>query len=311
MESSTFTYKDQDGVEIFAYKWSPSGAPKAAVQISHGLAEHAGRYEDFAQFLTDAGYICYGDDHRGHGKTAGDQYKLGDLGPNGWDGAVNALKVLTDIIKKENPGIPVFFIGHSWGSYLGQDYIEQWGGELKGVILSGTTGGKAPYIERKLGPMIIKRELKKVGADAPSPTLYNQVFKGFNKPFEPAPTKFEWLSRDRAVVEKYVNDPLCGWMESSTVPLYAMLGLGLRKIHEESLQQKIPKDLPVYIMAGSEDSTNKKAKGPKILYEEYKNAGINDVTLKIYQGARHEILNETNRDEVYKDMLDWLDAHLR
>ncbi|MFH1313059.1 MAG: alpha/beta hydrolase, partial [Candidatus Eisenbacteria bacterium] len=138
MESSTFTYKDQDGVEVFVYKWSPGSSPEAAVQIAHGLAEHAARYEEFAEFLTGAGYVCYADDHRGHGKTAGDGKNLGRLGPGGWDSTVKALKALTDIIKKDNPGIPLFMIGHSWGSLLAQDYIEQWGSEIKGIILSGT-----------------------------------------------------------------------------------------------------------------------------------------------------------------------------
>jgi alpha-beta hydrolase superfamily lysophospholipase len=311
MESSTFTYQDQDNVEIFAYKWSPGGAPKAAVQISHGLAEHAGRYEDFARFLTDAGYICYGEDHRGHGRTAVDEKGLGDLGPNGWDGVVGEMKVLTDIIKKENPGIPVFMMGHSWGSFLAQDYIEQWGEELKGVILSGTTGGEPPWLVRRFGPKMIKKELEKVGPMAPSPTLFKQVFKPYNKRFKFGPTGFEWLSRDPAVIEKYVNDPLCGWMEKAPVVLYAMLGLGLQKIREESNQQKVPKDLPIYIMYGSECPVGNRGKGPKALFEEYKTVGLRDVKIKVYQGAHHEILNETNKAEVYRDMLDWLDAHLK
>jgi alpha-beta hydrolase superfamily lysophospholipase len=269
-----------------------------------------GRYEDFARFLTDAGYICYGDDHRGHCRTAADEKHLGDWGPNGWDGVVGEIKVLTGIIKKENPGIPVFMMGHSWGSFLAQDYIEQWGGELKGVILSGTTGGEPPWLERKLGPIIIKRELKKHGPMGNSPILQKTVFGSYNKPFK-GPTGFEWLSRDPAVVDKYVNDPMCGWMDKGTVVSYAMLGLGLQKIREESNQQKIPKDLPVCIMYGSEDPVGKKGKGPQAVYEEYKKAGIKDVGIKVYEGARHEILNETNRQEVYKDMLDWFDAHLK
>jgi alpha-beta hydrolase superfamily lysophospholipase len=311
MESSTFTYKDQDGVDIFAYKWSPSGAPKAAVQISHGLAEHAARYEDFARFLTDAGYICYADDHRGHGKTAVDEKALGDWGPNGWDGVVGEIKVLTDIIKKENPGIPVFMIGHSWGSFLAQDYIEQYGDELKGVILSGTTGGKPPWIEQKMGPKIVKKELEEQGPMNPSPKLFKMTLGSYNKRFKPGPTGFEWLCRDTDIVNKYVADPLCGWAEEGPVVQYAMLGLGLQKIREESNQQKIPKDLPVYIMYGSADPVGKRGKGPKAVFEEYKRVGIKDVQIKVYPGAHHEILNETNRDEVYKDMLSWLDSRIK
>jgi len=308
MESSTFTYKDQDGVDIFVYKWSPEGSPKAAVQIAHGLAEVAARYEDFARFLIDAGYVCYADDHRGHGKTAGEEKDLGKLGPGGWDSTVLALKCLTDIIKKENPGIPLFMMGHSWGSLLAQDYIEQWGGGIKGIILSGTNG-KQPFIVRTMAPFIANRQMKKLGPDAPSDLLSNLAFKGYNKPYEPAPTDFEWLCTDREVVDKYVADPFCGWMSSAGTSMYVELAKGVKKISRKSLQQKIPRDLPVYIMTGSEDPTNNRGKGARILYEQYGKLGIRDVKIKVYEGARHEILNETVKEQVYKDMLDWMESH--
>ena len=169
MKASTFTFKDHADVEIFVYKWVPdSGTGKAAIQIAHGLAEHAARYEHVAQSLTDAGYIVYADDHRGHGKTAKTKDKLGQLNPDGWAGVVKDLKQLTDIIKKENPGLPVFLVAHSWGSLLAQDYISQFGSEIRGVVLSGTNG-KQPWIIRKLGPILAKKEVKKIGHDTPSP----------------------------------------------------------------------------------------------------------------------------------------------
>jgi len=308
MESSTFTYKDQDGVDIFVYKWGPDGEAKAALQIAHGLAEVAARYEDFARFLTGAGYVCYADDHRGHGKTAGEEKDLGKLGPGGWDSTVMALKGLTDIIKKENPGIPVFMMGHSWGSLLAQDYIEQWGSGLKGIILSGTNG-KQPFIVRTMAPFLANREMKKRGPDAPSELLGNLAFKGYNKPYEPAPTDFEWLCTDREVVDKYVADPFCGWMSTAGTSMYVELAKGVKKISQKSLQQKIPKDLSVYIMTGSEDPTNNMGKGARILFDQYQKLGIRDVNFKVYEGARHEILNETIKDQVYKDMLDWMEAH--
>lgn len=308
MESSTFTYKDQDGVEIFVYKWSPGSPPRGAVQIAHGLAEHGARYAEFAEFLTGAGYVCYADDHRGHGKTAGDGKNLGKLGPGGWDSTVKALKALTDIIKKENPGIPLFMIAHSWGSLLAQDYIEQWGSVINGVILSGTNG-KQPFIVRTMAPFLAKRQMKKLGPDAPSELLSGLAFKGYNKPFEPAPTEFEWLCTDRDVVDKYVNDPYCGWMSSAGTSMFLELANGVKKISQKSLQEKIPTDLPIYVMTGSEDPSNNHGRGASVLYEQYRHLGIKDVKIKIYQGARHEILNETNREEVYQDMLDWMESH--
>jgi alpha-beta hydrolase superfamily lysophospholipase len=308
MQSTTFTYKDQDGVEIFVYKWAPTGSPKAAIQIAHGLAEHAGRYERMAKTLTNAGFICYADDHRGHGKTAGEKEKLGVLGPGGWESTVKALKVLSDIIKKENPNIPLFFIGHSWGSLLGQDYIQQWSTSIKGVILSGTNG-KQSFIVRLFGPILAKKEVKKIGADTPSPFLDKMTFGAFNKPYEPAATKFEWLSRDHAEVEKYVNDPLCGFF--STAGMAVELSYGVNKIALKENEAKISKDLPVYIMSGSADPSNNMAKGAQVLHDRYKKVwGIKDVSIKIYSGARHEIFNETNRDEVVQDVITWLNAHL-
>ncbi|MGD0451719.1 MAG: alpha/beta hydrolase [Candidatus Bathyarchaeia archaeon] len=307
MRASTFTFTDQDMVEIFVYKWAPDESPKAAVQISHGLGEHAGRYEWVAQQLTDTGYIVYADDHRGHGKTAGTVEKLGLLGPGGWDGTVKEIKMLTDIIKKENPGLPVFLIGHSWGSFLAQDYISQFGKEIKGVILTGTNG-KQSFIIRKIAPIMIAREIKKIGADTRSPYLDKLTFGAYNKPFEPAPTKFEWLSRDHAVVEKYVNDPFCGFISQAGTA--SELAKGVIKIAKRKQQANIPRDLPIYIMSGGCDPSNKMSKGAQALYKTYFSLGIKDASIKVYNGARHEIFNETNKEEVMKDAITWLDRHL-
>ncbi len=305
MKRSTFTYKDADGVSIFVYKWAPKGKAKAAVQISHGLAEHAARYERLAEALTKAGYVCYADDHRGHGKTAGDVKRLGILGPGGWDGTVRSLKALTDIIKKENKKLPVFFVAHSWGSLLAQDYIEQWGSEFKGVVLSGTNGAQ-PFLTVFAGGIIAKMQLKKLGAEVQSELLDKLTFGSYNKPYEPAPTKFEWLSRDRAEVDKYVKDPYCGFM--STTGMAVELIYGVKKIARADLQKNIPRSLPIYIMTGALDPSNSFSKGAQVLYKQYAGLGIQDLGIKIYPGARHEIFNETNRDEVAADLLAWLDA---
>ena len=308
MKSSTFTFKDQDGIEIFIYKWAPdSGAPKAALQIAHGLIEHAGRYEKVAEALTSTGYICYADDHRGHGKTAGGEENKGYLGESGWDGVMNDLKMLTEIIKKENPNIPIFYIGHSWGSLLGQDYIQQWGNDLKGIILSGTNG----YIDEMLlqvGSTLMKKELKKFGPKKINEKLHKMLFDPFNKPFEPAETKYQWITRDQNEVNKYVDDPYCGF--SGTTSLYSDLLYGLTKIWKEENERKIPVDLPIYLISGSEDASNDMTKNLFKLIERYQNYGIKDLTYKIYEGARHEVFNEINKEEVFKDVINWLDSHL-
>lgn len=308
MKSSTFTFKDQDGIGIFVYKWAPdSEPPKAAIQISHGLAEHAARYERVAEALTSEGYICYADDHRGHGKTAGEIENTGYLGPGGWDSTVKAQKMLSDIIKKENPNIPLFLIGHSWGSLMAQDYIQQWGSNLKGVILSGTNG----YIDVKLlevGQILLKKHLKKLGPKHRNEQVKNMTFGMYNKPYEPAETEFQWLSRDQDEVNKYVNDPYCGFVCTTSLFLEALDGLG--KIWKEENERRIPLELPIFLISGSDDPSNEMTKNLLILIERYQNYGIKDLTYKIYEGARHEVFNEINRDEVFKDVIDWLDSHL-
>ncbi|MFX1489109.1 MAG: alpha/beta hydrolase, partial [Promethearchaeota archaeon] len=146
MKSSTFTFTDRDNIEIFVYKWAPETTPKAVIQIIHGLAEHAKRYTSVAEVLCNEGYVCYANDQRGHGRTAGDLTKstlkgnAGVLGPNGWEGVVNDVHELSKIIKKDFPNLPLFLIGHSWGAFIAQDYIQEWGNEIRGCILSGTNG---------------------------------------------------------------------------------------------------------------------------------------------------------------------------
>ena len=309
MQSSTFTFKDEDGIEIFVYKWQPEGAPKAAVQIAHGMAEHALRYERVAESLTKAGYICYANDHKGHGKTAGDFENTGYMGQGGWDGTVNDLKELTDIIKKENPNIPFFFLGHSMGSLMGQDYIQQWGDKiegLKGVILSGTNGSQSKLLIF-LGTLIAKAQLKK-GPQKRNEKLDDMTFGAFNKPYEPGETKFQWLSRDQDEVNKYVADKYCGFV--CTTSFFVELLLGLKKIWNKGNELKIPKDLPILILAGDKDPSSNMGKGVEVLIKRYEKYGIKNITKKIYEGARHEVFNETNRDEVFQDLIKWLDGHI-
>ncbi|MHA1282308.1 MAG: lysophospholipase [Promethearchaeota archaeon] len=315
MKSSTFYYKDQDGIDIFVYKWEPDSSPIAAVQISHGMAEHAKRYEHVAEALTNEGFIVYADDHRGHGMTAGDlteatlEGNAGVLGPNGWEGTVNAIHELTKIIKKENPDLPVFYLGHSWGSLLGQDYIQRWGNELKGCILSGTTG-KSNKLLLKMGKLIAKKQLKKLGPTKPSETMDKLTFGAYNKPWnnEPDATGFEWLSRDKNEVKKYVDDPWCGFVCPAS--FYLEMLKGLEKIWKKENEMKIPKDLPIYIFAGTEDPVSRGTKDIMPLIKRYKSYGIKDITYKFYEGGRHEMFNEINKDEVIKDVIDWLKSHL-
>ena len=305
MKASTFIYKASDGAKIFAYKWLPSGKTKirAAVQLSHGMAEHAARYERFAKQLTAAGYAVYANDHRGHGKTAGSLENVGYLGDDhGWEKAVDDMHVLTGLIRKENKKAPIFLFGHSMGSFLSRQYAMLHGGELAGLILSGTGGD--PGLLGKIGLFVAKREAAKKGKRTKSPFLDKLSFGAFNKAFKPNRTSFDWLSRDNDEVDKYVADPYCGDVFSAGF-FCDMLG-GLAFINDRNNIRKIPRDLPVYLFSGSLDPVGANTKGVRQVYNSYIGAGIRDVTYKFYEGGRHEMLNETNRDEVFADVIAWL-----
>ena len=315
MKSSTFTFKDHDGIEIFVYKWEPESEPKAAVQILHGLAEHAKRYTRVAEALCKEGYICYANDNPGHGLTAGDlteatlEGHAGVLGPSGWRGVVNCIHDLSNIIKKENPKLPVFLIGHSWGAFLAQDYIQDWGNEINGCILSGTNG-KVRSLVVKAGKILLKSEIKKLGPTEPSQKMYDMNFKANNRDWdkEEGATGFEWLSRDKDEVQKYINDPWCGFVPPARLWLEFLHGF--EKMYDPKNEQKVPKDLPVFFISGSECPIGNKTKYVRGMIDRYKKYGIKDVSYKFYQDARHEIFNEINREEVFKDVINWLDSHI-
>ena len=315
MKSSTFTFKDQDNIEIFVYKWEPETPPKAVVQIVHGLAEHAKRYARVAEALCKDGYICYANDARGHGRTAGDLTEktlagnAGVLGPNGWRGVVNDLHELTNIIKKEHPDLPIFLIGHSWGAMLTQDYIQDWGNELKGAILSGTNG-KVRALVVKAGKLILKNDIKKRGPNEPSQKMHDMNFKSNNHDWDniEGTTGFEWLSRDKEEVQKYIDDPWCGFV--SPASLWLEFLYGFEKIYDSKKEQNIPKDLPIHFISGSLCVIGNKTKSVMAMINRLNKYGIKDVTYKFYQDARHEIFNEINRDEIYLDVINWLNSHL-
>ena len=304
MSTSTFRFTDPDGFQIFTYKWSPeTGQPKAAVQVVHGMAEHALRYERFAKFLNQAGYVVYGDDHRGHGKTAGDLSKAGIGGTDSFEGMARDEKQLTDLIKQENPGLPLFLFGHSLGSFISQRYIEHWGDGLKGVVLSGTTG-LAVFPPEAISAMeqAAAGELRDQYPEGPG------IFGMMNAAFEPVKTPFDWLSRDEAEVQKYIDDPWCGFAFSNGMMLDMASGI-LNMIQPEQ-QARVPKDLPVLMIAGEMDPVGAN-NGVRALADRYTSLGIKDVKVILYPQDRHEVLNELDRDKVQQDVLDWFEANLK
>jgi alpha-beta hydrolase superfamily lysophospholipase len=304
---TTFTFTDPDDFAIFVYKWRPDPgvAPRGVVQIAHGAAEHALRYERFATFLNQHGYVAYANDHRGHWKTAGTPKKGGICGENGWNGMVLDLKQLSDIAREEHSDLPFFLFGHSMGSMLAQDYAQRWGDELDGLILSGTTGSLGDNLEELVAAA--EQMVQEQGADVPS-ALFGQMFAGFNQPFEPGETGFEWLSRDQQEVQKYVEDPWCGFPFTNYMVLAFLRG-GL-KIWQPENEARIPNDLPMLVFSGALDPVGGNTLGVKALVERYRANGVEDINVKSYPGGRHEMLNETNRDEVHQHVVDWLDSQV-
>jgi alpha-beta hydrolase superfamily lysophospholipase len=302
MESSSFKLDTSDGASLFVYRWLPEGPPKAAVQVVHGWAEHAARYARLAEALCREGYAVYADDHRGHGRTARTPAELGYFTDrDGWNRVVEDLWQLHQRIRTDHPQTPLVIFGHSLGAFLAQHFISEHGDAIVAAVLSGTNG-KPPAVAR-LGTLMIRLERLRRGRHGKSRLLQSIFFGPFNKPFEPARTPFDWLSRDTAEVDKYVADPLCGF--DSQVQLFIDILEGLLEISKPARLARIPKTLPIYIFRGNRDPV-----GNNIgqLLTAFRAAGLRAVTYKEYPDARHETLNETKRDEVTKDLIAWLNA---
>ncbi len=271
--------------------------------VAHGMAEHGARYARFGRELSAHGYAVYAPDHRGHGRTAGADDRLGWAGPDGWNGMVRDFERLAALARDAHPGLPLIVFGHSMGSILAQRVAQLRGGKLAGLILSGTTGA-APGLPVALaaasalafGP----------GARKPSPLL-KQRFADFNRPFAPGRTGFEWLSRDEAEVRKYLDDPRCGFAFSNRLTLDMLRGYG--EVWKPANEARLPVELPVLLFAGERDPVGDDTATVRALAARYRALGLRDVRTIFYPDGRHEMLNETNRDEVVRDVLAWLDEH--
>ena len=309
MQENTFNFLDKLEQSIFVYNWYPEkkNTARAVVQLAHGMQEHAARYKEFAEYLTDKGFIVYANDHRGHGKTADTIENLGYFADEkGWELVVENMYELTTIIKEEHPELPVFLLGHSMGSFLARTYIYTYVNEIDGVILSATGGN--PGLIGKIGLALAKREIKKKGSKTHNPFLHNLMIGNFNNAFKPNRTNLDWLSRDYKVVDKYIKDPYCGGI--SCTRFYYDILYGVNQINLKDNISKIPPDLPVYLFSGDNDPVGNFGKGVIQLYKTLKKAGIKDIEYKLYKKGRHEMLNEINKEEVYNDVVKWLERHV-
>jgi len=301
MPGSEFELRTDDGQSLLARRWLPEGRPRGVVQIAHGLAEHSARYARLAAALNVAGYAVYTNDHRGHGPKAAPA----DLGhfadDGGWGKVVGDFWTMNRLIGKEQPGVPIIFLGHSLGSFLGQGFVAEHSDALAGAVYSGSSG-KPPAIAT-LGRLIARAERLRLGKRGKSQLLGQMWFGAYNKPFAPARTEFDWLSRDEKEVDAYVADPYCGFPFSTQLAIDVLDALP--SLSSPQSLARIRKDLPIYVFSGERDPVGANIQG---LIDALKGAGFTRLTTRIYPGARHETLNETNREEVTRDLIDWLDA---
>lgn len=306
---SEFFFPSSDGKTlIHVNQWTPAGRPvRGVVQIAHGVAEYAKRYEPFAKYLCDQGFVVVANDHLGHGQSLIEGAPMVYLGEeDGWQHVVDDMEELRSRTAKVFAGKPYFLFGHSMGSFLARTHLIRYPGKLDGCILCGTGYMAAPIIAG--GKLIADKEIKRLGRKAYSVKADQLAFGAYNKRFAPNRTAFDWISVNEANVDAYIADPLCGG--KTTLGLFRdMLG-GLGFINKQANINMMDKELPVYFIAGDQDPVGDMGKGVQKACDCFKKAGIRDVSIKLYHGLRHEILNETTKQYVYRDVLDWLEARI-
>jgi alpha-beta hydrolase superfamily lysophospholipase len=283
-EPDTLSYLSTDGRRLVGYRWAlQTPTATAVVVLIHGMGEHLRRYDHVAEALTCQGFAVYGYDHRGHGASI-DTDEPGHLGPGGWSALVEDLSLVIAQARSDHPRQSVAIVAHSMGSFATQQFLLDRSGEVDAVALTGTAA--LDLLE-------------------PAVDLYGDLdLSAFNTPFLPARTDFDWLSRDESVVDAYLADPLCGFGidATSAQEMFA----GARRLAVPAEVARMPHDLPLYVAAGSKDPVNGDLAFLWALVDRYRSAGLTDVTVRVYDDGRHEILNEINRAEVIDDLLQWL-----
>lgn len=305
MKHEGFWLNATDHSRLHVNAWIPISGPRAVVMLAHGMAEHSARYARLGTALSAGGFALYAHDQRGHGRTAAHGVLGHYADEEGWSKVVGDLASLKLAIEQRHPGLPVFLLGHSMGSYVAQAYLVDHSAGLQGAVLSGSNF--QPVSLYRSAAVIARLERWRQGATGRSALIEWLSFGSFNKAFKPARTPFDWLSRDAAEVDLYIKDPMCGFRCTNQFWL-DLLG-GLQQISTVSELEKIDRGLPLLIMGGECDPVSE-GKRLKDLADTFKGTGQQSVTLNLYPQARHEIFNETNRDEVTRDLLAWLEQAL-
>jgi alpha-beta hydrolase superfamily lysophospholipase len=285
-----FQFTSGDGLSIACAKWGDHHEPRGVIQIAHGLGEHIGRYAELADFLVEDEFVVYGNDHRGHGLTAKLSGSFGDFGPGGFDQLVDDMVALRVIAKNEHPDKPYILLGHSLGSFAAQQFVLDHSHSIDGLALSGS--GALDGLARLAQSLAPGEDLMKL----------------MNAAFEPARTPMDWISRDNAQVDAFVNDPLC-FPTLKPESMQSFVGAFLRLADPREIR-KIRDDLPIYIFSGSNDPVGQRLEGVRVLIDRYRSAGLTSIAHDFYTGGRHEMLHETNRRDVITNLLVWISGVL-
>lgn len=305
MQKKEISFRSADGIQrIHAVEWLPEGEPKAILQIVHGMAEYVERYEDFATFMTEHGYIVVGEDHLGHGKSVGENGKRGFFCEG--DAAsivVRDVHRLHEEIVGEYPTLPCFILGHSMGSFITRNYLTEYGFEVQGAVIMST--GMQPRLLLRCSKLFAKLEGAIRGYKHESAILDYIVFGSYCKKIPEHPTSFEWLTRDEEIVAKYVASPDCGFKftDNGFITLFELL----LRLHDTDRLLGIPKNLPLFFVAGTDDPVGNYTKGVEAAVRSVEKAGVKNIKKKYYAGMRHEILNEKEHQIVYEDLLSFFD----
>jgi len=291
----------QDGHQIEVITW-PNTQAKAWVHILHGMSEHAARYNEFAQYLVEAGYAVIAHNHRGHGSSPTTEMGL-YAEQDGWQKVLDDIDVVRNTLADEQA---YFMFAHSMGSFIAQSYLSRKPKPIDGLILSGSNIQPSPLL--KAGRLVAKLERLRKGPMETSALLQFLSFGSFNNAFKPTRTEFDWLSRDEQHVDQYIKDPLCGF--NCRIQLWIDMFSGLIDLYGKKTFQNIQKELPILLFGGDKDPVGEMGKGVPKLAKAYEASGQNKVNCKLYKNGRHEMLNESNREAVYQDVVNWLDKQI-
>lgn len=303
-EPTSFELTATDGLVVHGYRWEPAGTPRAIVQIAHGMAEHARRYSEVAEFLAARGFVVVAHDHRGHGASVRPGEGLGHMADrDAFAKVVDDLHRVNRLVAAGFPGLPIALLGHSMGSFMTQNLAFLHPEDVAAIVLVASNGKPPPIAEA--GRLVARLERARLGRRGQSRLLNKLSFEDFNARFRPNRTEFDWISRDEAVVDAYVADPKCGFMVS--VQTWIDFLDALPTLTRAENLARIRKDLPIYVIAGDQDPVGDMGKGVRRLVASYRAAGLSRVTERLYPGCRHELLKETNRAQVFADLAAWLE----